>query len=171
MWSSISWYSFCDVLCLTGYFYVCALEQIGYKSRLFSDIRKCGQFYLLFRIVFWDVLPCKITVDRLFRCTYCLHHQVWGHGSTSQKTILNFILAAVRKWNLTILFFVSSIFLYNHFLARVISTHITAYSYQSIQQKTVMVGEMTLTKSLCRQVALSRPAVVVPVSAARRLCQ
>jgi hypothetical protein len=33
-----------------------------------------------FRIVFWDVLPCKITVERRFR---------------------NFVLAAVRTSNLT----------------------------------------------------------------------
>jgi hypothetical protein len=33
--------------------------------------------------VFWDVLPCKIIVDRRFRGACC-------HGSTSQKTILNF---------------------------------------------------------------------------------
>jgi hypothetical protein len=50
-----------------------------------------------FRIVFWDVLPCKIIVDRRFRGTYCLHHPWW---CTSQKTILNIILAAVRTWNL-----------------------------------------------------------------------
>jgi hypothetical protein len=112
-----------------------------------------------FRIVFWDVVPCKIIVDRRFRGTCCPHHQGWDpwrqhtsetsvdnhftrqyipednselhtrgrenlkshsspwwwrqhvplkrrstiilHGSTSQKTILNFILAAVRTWNLT----------------------------------------------------------------------
>jgi hypothetical protein len=35
-----------------------------------------------FRSVFWDVLPCKIIVDRRFRGTYCPHHQ---------KTILNFM--------------------------------------------------------------------------------
>jgi hypothetical protein len=29
----------------------------------------------MFRIVFWDVLPCKIIVDQLFRGAYCLHHQ------------------------------------------------------------------------------------------------
>jgi hypothetical protein len=57
-----------------------------------------------FRIFFWDVLPCKIIVDRRFRGTYCLH--LWWstiilHRSTSQKTILIFILAAVRTWNLT----------------------------------------------------------------------
>jgi hypothetical protein len=28
-----------------------------------------------FRIVFWDVLPCKIIVDRRFRGACCLHHQ------------------------------------------------------------------------------------------------
>jgi hypothetical protein len=28
-----------------------------------------------FRIVFWDVLPRKIIVDRRFRGTCCLHHE------------------------------------------------------------------------------------------------
>jgi hypothetical protein len=51
-----------------------------------------------FRIVFWDVLPCKIIVDRRFRGTCCLHiplkrrSTIILHGSTSQKTIMNFIL-------------------------------------------------------------------------------
>jgi hypothetical protein len=63
--------------------------------------------YMEFRIVFWDVLPCKIIVDRRFRGTCCLHHQGFRsstiilHGSISQKTTLNIILAAVRTWNLT----------------------------------------------------------------------
>jgi hypothetical protein len=52
---------------------------------------------ILFRAVFWDILPCKIIVDRRFRGAYCLHHQ----GIISQKTALNIILAAVRTWNLT----------------------------------------------------------------------
>jgi hypothetical protein len=30
---------------------------------------------MMFRIVFWDVLPCKMIVDRRFRGTYYLHHQ------------------------------------------------------------------------------------------------
>jgi hypothetical protein len=46
-----------------------------------------------FRIVFWDVLPCKIIADRRFRGACCLHHQGWvipdDGGSASQKTILN----------------------------------------------------------------------------------
>jgi hypothetical protein len=29
---------------------------------------------MIFRIVFWDVLPCKMIVDRRFRGTCCLHH-------------------------------------------------------------------------------------------------
>jgi hypothetical protein len=28
-----------------------------------------------FRVVFWDILPCKMIVDRRFRGAYCLHHQ------------------------------------------------------------------------------------------------
>jgi hypothetical protein len=28
---------------------------------------------MMFRIVFWDVFPCKIIVDRRFRGTYCFH--------------------------------------------------------------------------------------------------
>jgi hypothetical protein len=29
----------------------------------------------MFRVVFWDILPCKMIVDRRFRGVYCLHHQ------------------------------------------------------------------------------------------------
>jgi hypothetical protein len=32
---------------------------------------------MMFRIVFWDVLLCKLIVDRRFRVAYCLHHQGW----------------------------------------------------------------------------------------------
>jgi hypothetical protein len=31
----------------------------------------------MFRVVFWDILPCKMIVDRRFRGAYCLHHQGW----------------------------------------------------------------------------------------------
>jgi hypothetical protein len=30
---------------------------------------------LMFRAVFWVILPCKMIVDRRFRGAYCLHHQ------------------------------------------------------------------------------------------------
>jgi hypothetical protein len=68
-----------------------------------------------FIFVFWDVLPCKIIVDRLFRGTCCLHHQGdrlimeaahasetsvynYFHGSTSQKTNLNSWLVHQTFW-------------------------------------------------------------------------
>jgi hypothetical protein len=57
---------------------------------------------IMFRIVFCDILPCKMIVDRRFRGAYCLHRStVILHGSISQKTILNIILAVVRTLNLT----------------------------------------------------------------------
>jgi hypothetical protein len=30
---------------------------------------------MMFRVVFWDILPCKMIVDRRFRGAYWLHHQ------------------------------------------------------------------------------------------------
>jgi hypothetical protein len=56
----------------------------------------------MFRIVFWDVLPCKMIVDRLSSGmmeavrTSEMSVDIILHGSTSQKTILNIILAAMR---------------------------------------------------------------------------
>jgi hypothetical protein len=49
---------------------------------------------MMFRIVLWDVLPCKMIVDRRSRGAYCLHplkrlSTIILYGSTSQKTILN----------------------------------------------------------------------------------
>jgi hypothetical protein len=41
---------------------------------------------MVFRIVFWDVLPCKMIVDRRFRGASIHNHFT---RSTSQKTILN----------------------------------------------------------------------------------
>jgi hypothetical protein len=31
---------------------------------------------MMFRVVFWDVLPCKMIVDRRFRGAYCLHQYI-----------------------------------------------------------------------------------------------
>jgi hypothetical protein len=30
---------------------------------------------MMFRVVFWDILPCKMIDARRFRGAYCLHHQ------------------------------------------------------------------------------------------------
>jgi hypothetical protein len=37
----------------------------------------------MFRTVFWDILPCKMIVDRRFRGTYCLHH----HSSLMMEAV------------------------------------------------------------------------------------
>jgi len=63
---------------------------------------------MMFRVVFWDVLSCKMIVDRRFRGAYCLHYQGWRryaplkrrstpmglHGATCQKTV-NFDMQVV----------------------------------------------------------------------------
>jgi hypothetical protein len=59
-----------------------------------NHVNRKSATWLSFRVVFWDILPCKMIVDRRFR------------DSISQKTTLNIILAAVRTWNLTWLSFV-----------------------------------------------------------------
>jgi hypothetical protein len=41
---------------------------------------------MMFRAVFWVVLPCKMIVDRRFRGAYCIPDD---GGSTTQKTALN----------------------------------------------------------------------------------
>jgi hypothetical protein len=38
---------------------------------------KCNRKCVMFRAVFWVILPCKMIVDRRFRDAYCLHHQGW----------------------------------------------------------------------------------------------
>jgi hypothetical protein len=40
---------------------------------------------MMFRVVFWVILPCKIIVDRRFRGAYCLHHQ----GRIKRKYIIH----------------------------------------------------------------------------------
>jgi hypothetical protein len=72
------------------------------KFRLLTLLFDSLNIFLQFRIVLWDVLPCKIIVDRR-RSTVILH------GSTSHKTVLNFILAAVRALNLIFFFSVRRI--------------------------------------------------------------
>jgi hypothetical protein len=48
-----------------------------------------------FRIIFWDVLPCKIIVDRRFRGTCCHHHHGWCSlimeaERTSETSVYNY---------------------------------------------------------------------------------
>jgi hypothetical protein len=48
---------------------------------------------MMFRTVFWDILPCKMIVDRRFRGAYCLlmmykllHHHHFRVASVSQTS-------------------------------------------------------------------------------------
>jgi hypothetical protein len=52
--------------------------------------------------IFWDVAPCsRVEVDRRFRAPLKSRSiSTWLYSATSQKT-LNFILTAMRTWNLT----------------------------------------------------------------------
>jgi hypothetical protein len=61
----------------------------------------------MFRVVFWDILPCKMIVDRRFRGAHSSlmmeaarplkrRSTIILHDSISQKTTLNIVLAAVR---------------------------------------------------------------------------
>jgi hypothetical protein len=46
-----------------------------------------------FRFVFWDVLPCKIIVDRRFRGTCCLHYQgalMVEEARTSETSVISY---------------------------------------------------------------------------------
>jgi hypothetical protein len=44
-----------------------------------------------FRFVFWDVLPCKIIVDRRFRDTCCLHNQTENMGQEFQRELQDIV--------------------------------------------------------------------------------
>jgi hypothetical protein len=42
---------------------------------------------VIFRVVFWDILPCKMIIDRRFRGAYCLHHQGWVDNHFTRQYI------------------------------------------------------------------------------------
>jgi hypothetical protein len=46
----------------------------GMNSRPVVRFQVLTAASMMFRIVFWDILPCKMIVDRRFRAVYCLHH-------------------------------------------------------------------------------------------------
>jgi hypothetical protein len=46
--------------------------QASHKNVRFQVLTAAS---MMFRVVSWDILPCKMIVDRRFRGAYCLHHQ------------------------------------------------------------------------------------------------
>jgi hypothetical protein len=41
---------------------------------------------MMFRVVFWDILPCKTIIDRRFRGMCCLHHRPGAPAINSKRT-------------------------------------------------------------------------------------
>jgi hypothetical protein len=56
----------------------------------------------MFRIVFWDVLPCKIIVGRRFRGAYCLHHRSVDNFYTAVHPRRQFWTSYSPPWELEI---------------------------------------------------------------------
>jgi hypothetical protein len=99
---------------MSGWIWVGWTHILTLASWTFSDhvrFQVLTAASMMFRIVFWDVLPCKIIVYRRFRRAYCLHPHPWCwrqyaplkrrstiilHGITSQKTILNMFLSVMN---------------------------------------------------------------------------
>jgi hypothetical protein len=54
-------------------------------------------YTIKFRIVFWDVLPCKIIVDRRFRGAHCLHHQRLMSDWSLSRSEINVFVSTENK--------------------------------------------------------------------------
>jgi hypothetical protein len=54
---------------------------------------------MMFRAVFWVVLPCKMIVDQRFRGTCCLHHQGWISRVTEGS---RFYRSRVTRWSVVV---------------------------------------------------------------------
>jgi hypothetical protein len=46
----------------------------GFEPATFGSSGQHTNHYMMFRAVFWVILPCRMIVDRRFRGAYCLHH-------------------------------------------------------------------------------------------------
>jgi hypothetical protein len=42
---------------------------------------------MMFRVVFWDILPCKMIVDRRFRGAYCLPEDNSEHHTRRRENL------------------------------------------------------------------------------------
>jgi hypothetical protein len=58
-------------------FYLC-IYFVHIEQRIYFRFQVLTTARMKFRFVFWDILPCKVIVDRRFRGTCCLRHQSEG---------------------------------------------------------------------------------------------
>jgi hypothetical protein len=76
--------------------------RVKWLSTDVSEVRTAS----IIRIVFWDVLPCKMIVDRRFRDAYCLHHQGWVNSLALLKTLAGCNVRSVAMfWKQSHLYF------------------------------------------------------------------
>jgi hypothetical protein len=54
---------------------------------------------MMFRAVFWVVLPCRMIVDRRFRGAYCLHYQGWISRGTEGSRLYR---CRVARWTVVV---------------------------------------------------------------------
>jgi hypothetical protein len=69
--------------------YRAQLKGLAQMKIFFVRFKVLTEASMKFRFVLWDVLPCKIIVDRRFRGVCCLHH----HGAAS---IIALMMEAAR---------------------------------------------------------------------------
>jgi hypothetical protein len=55
------------------YKYLSVVIQRMWNMKCFVRFQVLTAASMMFRVVFWDILLCKIIVDRRFRGAYCLH--------------------------------------------------------------------------------------------------
>jgi hypothetical protein len=58
---------------MKSYTYLGIEENHNIEHKIIKRLKKEYIRILGFRFVFWDILPCKIIVDRRFRGAYCLY--------------------------------------------------------------------------------------------------
>jgi hypothetical protein len=67
MWKCLLWKQFMETLRTTE-----RRNRIEFGARSICILVCEGELNMLFRVVFWVILPCKMIVDRRFRGAYCL---------------------------------------------------------------------------------------------------
>jgi hypothetical protein len=92
---------FHNFLSYNHYFRKCF--KLEYRKNVFIVVRfqVLTAASMMFRAVFWVVLPCKVIVDRRFRGAYCLHHQGWVSRAKKNQKPKKLTKGGVLRWRTT----------------------------------------------------------------------
>jgi hypothetical protein len=111
---SVFW--FCMLHYLTSPLLPWVLEQQTIQPQVRFHVLTAAS--MMFRAVFWVILPCRMIVDRplMMEAVRTSETSVDNHFTRqyNQKTTLNIILAAVRTWNLTLKYLIHNNNYYNN---------------------------------------------------------